>query len=57
MVMSEDRIDGLERTIAELRTELLREWEANHAEHCGRWPHEPGQRCHWPQPEILHAVK
>ena len=37
---------------AELRAELQRQWEYNHAEHCGKpWPHQGD--CYWPLPDSL----
>ncbi len=46
----------LEKENAELRAELLNQWEYNHAEHCSNdWPH-PGRDCQWPRPPILDAV-
>ena len=42
----------LERENAALRAELQRQWEYNHAEHCGKaWPHEGA--CYWPLPGML----
>ena len=44
----------VDREIALLREELWAQWEANHAEHCGKpWPHPNGDRCHWPLPSVL----
>ena len=45
----------LEEEIEELRAELFRQWEYNHAEHCGnrfgnRYPHP---NCKWLMPKIL----
>lgn len=36
-----------------LREELLKQWEYNHSEHCGLWPHAEGEECLWPFPEVL----
>ncbi len=36
---------------AELRKELLNQWEYNHAEHCGHL--DAHDECHWPMPRIL----
>jgi len=45
----------LEAHIASLRAELWRQWEYNHAEHCGKpWPHE--DECYWPPPGVLEGV-
>jgi hypothetical protein len=41
----------LEEEIKELRAELLRQWEYNHAEHCGHT--FPQDKCQWPMPKIL----
>ena len=44
--------------IRELELEVLRQWETNHAEHCGKrlshWPH--AGRCNWPLPPALAAM-
>jgi hypothetical protein len=38
--------------VAELRKEVLRQWETNHSEYCtNRWPHDGN--CKWPVPETL----
>jgi hypothetical protein len=37
----------------ELRSELACQWEANHAEHCGIWPHPDKDVCHWPKPAAM----
>ncbi len=43
---------ALERENAALRAELKRQWEYNHAEHCGKpQPHEG--ECYWPMPPVL----
>lgn len=35
-----------------LQAELWRQWEYNHAEHCGApWPHD--RECYWPLPDVL----
>ena len=49
-----DRIAELEREVGLLREALWEQWERNHSEHCDRvWPHPEGDRCHWPQPEVM----
>ncbi len=38
--------------IKQLQDELLRQWRANHDEHCRlEWPHD--DTCYWPRPSIL----
>ena len=42
--------------VAELRAALLDQWVAAHFDHCGRLPHKPGARCHWPPPIVLGSL-
>ena len=52
-------LERLRAENAELRRELVAQWEFNHSERCGKvgpdpsrpWVHEG--RCHWPLPEVL----
>ena len=48
--------DGeLSQETQELRKELLRRWEFNHAEHCrGKWPHDGP--CFWPIPALVSSL-
>lgn len=53
----EAELQKLRDEIHQLRVELWRQWWENHAEHCDtRWPHD-GQRCAWPFPAILSALR
>jgi hypothetical protein len=42
----------------QLVRELMRQWLANHWEHCGNhvppWPHTG--KCHWPIPEMVLSL-
>jgi len=45
-----------ERTVMELRAELVRQWKANHDEHCGydeALPCPLGADCYWPLPQVV----
>lgn len=46
--------------VGELEAELLRQWRANHAEHCDVLPTGsddcPGKDCGWPKPAALAGV-
>ena len=38
-----------------LHEECVRQWHANHDEHCtNQWPHDG--ICYWPWPEVLNIV-
>jgi hypothetical protein len=56
--MLEEKVSD-KREIRELRAELIRQWAANHHEHCGAlmppWPHAGD--CHWPLPPVIAAVE
>jgi hypothetical protein len=52
-VMSKAISEAVSETTEELRSELACQWEANHAEHCGIWPHPDKDVCHWPKPAAL----
>ena len=53
--MTDTQKDARTREIAELRKELVRQWETNHSEHCGipipPWPHD--RACKWPMPALV----
>jgi hypothetical protein len=46
-------IGNLKRENELLRAELQNQWELNHSEFCGGWPHPNGKICCYPQPPIL----
>lgn len=46
------RIAALEAEIAALTAALWDQWESNHWEHCGEWPHDDDD-CRWPMPPAL----
>jgi chromosome segregation ATPase len=50
---AEIKLESAEAANQELRSELACQWEANHAEHCGIWPHPDKDVCHWPKPAAL----
>jgi hypothetical protein len=50
---AEIKLASAEAANQEARTELACQWEANHAEHCGIWPHPDKDVCHWPKPAVL----
>lgn len=40
-----------------MRAELLKQWEANHDEHCGwQLPCERPEGCQWPKPALLGQI-
>ena len=49
-------IEELERENTLLRTELWEQWELNHSEHCGQWPHPDGKLCCYPLPSLLRVT-
>lgn len=51
LIAAMDDIDTLERELAEMREALEREWNVNHAAHCGPTAHT--HPCWWPQPKAL----
>ncbi len=55
---AEAEVRALREALKAMRAELWRQWEYNHAEHCGRDrgqqpPYHHDGDCHWPVPDVL----
>jgi hypothetical protein len=42
-----------DQIISSLKAELMRQWEYNHNEHCGKRPCIHAGECQWPLPAVI----